>query len=85
MSEENIAETLKYFGSSTFYRAGFSISKTHVTDDQFRQLVDLRDNSLFDISPKLDLEAARIVLENLEKARKTFVRENASGIIFEAE
>jgi hypothetical protein len=48
-------------------------------------LVDLRDNSLFDISPKLDLEAARIVLENLEKARKTFVRENASGIIFEAE
>lgn len=84
MSGVNIAETLQYFGSSTFYRAAFSISKTHVTDDQFRQLVDLRDNSLFDISPKQDLEAARIVLENLEKARKTFVRENARGNIFEA-
>lgn len=74
----NIAETLKYFGATTFYRAKFSISQDHVDDDQFEKLIDLRDDSLFDINPQQDLEAAHIVLENLEKARKTFVRENTS-------
>ena len=79
MGNANINETLSHFGVSTFYRAKFSITRDPVTDDQFSQLVDLRDDSLFDINPKENPVDARIVLENLEKARKTFVKENASG------
>ena len=74
----SIAEARKYFGITTFYRAVISPERTHVSEYQFQQLIGLRDSALLEITPSEDYKAAELVLNNLERARKTFVKENAS-------